>query len=71
MKEGAGWRSVGAGIRGLAWRILTLHGTPASAAAPTLPLAGMRGVEFTQRVMRPRRGMVLGDPAAEVIKIAP
>jgi|GEM_PF-4190805 len=31
----------------------------------------MRGVEFTQRVMRPRRDMVLVDPAAEVIKIAP
>ena len=41
--------------------------TPSS----TLPLAGLRVVEFTHMVMGPTCGMVLADMGAEVIKVEP
>jgi crotonobetainyl-CoA:carnitine CoA-transferase CaiB-like acyl-CoA transferase len=37
----------------------------------TLPLQGLRVVEFTHMVMGPTCGMVLGDLGAEVIKVEP
>jgi crotonobetainyl-CoA:carnitine CoA-transferase CaiB-like acyl-CoA transferase len=37
----------------------------------TLPLAGLRVVEFTHMVMGPTCGMVLADMGAEVIKVEP
>jgi len=40
-------------------------------SAATLPLAGIKVVEFTHMVMGPTAGMVLGDLGAEVIKIEP
>ncbi|RYX96793.1 MAG: CoA transferase [Comamonadaceae bacterium] len=43
----------------------------AAAAAPPLPLAGFRVVEFTHMVMGPTCGMVLADLGAEVIKVEP
>ena len=39
--------------------------------AKTLPLSGIRVVEFTHMVMGPTCGMVLGDLGAEVIKVEP
>jgi crotonobetainyl-CoA:carnitine CoA-transferase CaiB-like acyl-CoA transferase len=39
--------------------------------ARTLPLAGIRVVEFTHMVMGPTCGMTLGDLGAEVIKVEP
>jgi crotonobetainyl-CoA:carnitine CoA-transferase CaiB-like acyl-CoA transferase len=39
--------------------------------AQTLPLAGVRVVEFTHMVMGPTCGLVLGDMGAEVIKVEP
>ena len=46
---------------------------PEAAATPpdTLPLAGLRVVEFTHMVMGPTCGMVLADLGAEVIKVEP
>ena len=41
------------------------------AEAKTLPLSGIRVVEFTHMVMGPTCGMVLGDLGAEVIKVEP
>jgi crotonobetainyl-CoA:carnitine CoA-transferase CaiB-like acyl-CoA transferase len=40
-------------------------------ASPTLPLVGLRVVEFTHMVMGPTCGMVLADMGAEVIKVEP
>ena len=40
-------------------------------AAESLPLSGLRVVEFTHMVMGPSCGMVLADMGAEVIKIEP
>ena len=37
----------------------------------TLPLSGLRVVEFTHMVMGPTCGMVLADMGAEVIKVEP
>jgi len=37
----------------------------------TLPLAGVRVVEFTHMVMGPTCGMILGDLGADVVKIEP
>ena len=42
-----------------------------SSTPPTLPLAGLRVVEFTHMVMGPTCGMVLADLGAEVIKVEP
>ena len=39
--------------------------------AQTLPLAGVRVVEFSHMVMGPTCGMILGDLGAEVIKVEP
>jgi crotonobetainyl-CoA:carnitine CoA-transferase CaiB-like acyl-CoA transferase len=42
-----------------------------SESNPSLPLAGIRVVEFTHMVMGPTCGMTLGDLGAEVIKVEP
>jgi crotonobetainyl-CoA:carnitine CoA-transferase CaiB-like acyl-CoA transferase len=49
---------------------LPLAGLPPQAPA-SLPLAGLRVVEFTHMVMGPTCGMVLADMGAEVIKVEP
>lgn len=41
------------------------------AAPQTLPLAGLKVVEFTHMVMGPTCGLVLADLGAEVIKVEP
>ncbi|MBR0648291.1 CoA transferase [Roseomonas terrae] len=38
---------------------------------PSLPLAGIRVIEFSHMVMGPTCGMILGDLGAEVIKVEP
>ncbi len=45
--------------------------SPAPNPPCTLPLAGVRVVEFTHMVMGPTCGMALGDLGAEVIKVEP
>ena len=44
---------------------------PSPSTPCTLPLAGIRVVEFTHMVMGPTCGMALGDLGAEVIKVEP
>ena len=48
-----------------------MNTSPDSAAARSLPLTGLRVVEFTHMVMGPTCGMVLADMGAEVIKVEP
>ncbi|NOJ99972.1 CoA transferase, partial [Corallococcus coralloides] len=51
---------------------MTSSATPANPSPErTLPLAGLRVVEFTHMVMGPTCGMVLADLGAEVIKVEP
>jgi crotonobetainyl-CoA:carnitine CoA-transferase CaiB-like acyl-CoA transferase len=45
--------------------------TDADRTAATLPLAGLRVVEFTHMVMGPTCGMLLADMGAETIKVEP
>jgi crotonobetainyl-CoA:carnitine CoA-transferase CaiB-like acyl-CoA transferase len=47
------------------------HTKPAPADSRSLPLTGLRVVEFTHMVMGPTCGMVLADMGAEVIKVEP
>ena len=42
-----------------------------SMSGTSLPLAGLKVVEFTHMVMGPTVGVVLGDLGADVIKIEP
>ena len=44
---------------------------PSPSTPRTLPLAGVRVVEFTHMVMGPTCGMALGDLGADVIKVEP
>jgi crotonobetainyl-CoA:carnitine CoA-transferase CaiB-like acyl-CoA transferase len=47
------------------------RGTLDSGRSPPQPLAGLRVVEFTHRVIGPTCGRVLADRGAEVIKVEP
>jgi crotonobetainyl-CoA:carnitine CoA-transferase CaiB-like acyl-CoA transferase len=44
---------------------------PETSAAPDLPLAGLRVVEFCQMVMGPSCGLILADLGADVVKVEP
>lgn len=50
---------------------MTVGEGPAQHPAASLPLAGIRVVEFSHMVMGPTCGMVLADLGAEVIKVEP
>src|SRR5579864_4855467 len=41
------------------------------AASPSLPLSGLRVLEFTQNIMGPSAGLVLADLGADVVKVEP
>ncbi len=45
--------------------------SPLDTSGPSLPLTGLRVVEFTHMVMGPTCGMILADMGAEVIKVEP
>ena len=49
----------------------TRAGRHADDAAPPLPLAGVRVLEFSHTIMGPCAGMLLADLGADVIKIEP
>ena len=51
----------------------TTAGAPSGDDAPesTLPLAGLRVLEFCHTIMGPTAGLLLADMGAEVIKIEP
>jgi crotonobetainyl-CoA:carnitine CoA-transferase CaiB-like acyl-CoA transferase len=40
-------------------------------SAPSLPLAGLRVIDFTHMILGPSMGMILGDLGADVIKVEP
>ncbi|HUH85307.1 MAG TPA: CaiB/BaiF CoA-transferase family protein [Stellaceae bacterium] len=44
---------------------------PPDAAPPSLPLSGLRVLEFTQNIMGPSAGLVLADLGADVVKVEP
>jgi crotonobetainyl-CoA:carnitine CoA-transferase CaiB-like acyl-CoA transferase len=50
---------------------MTQVDSPAAGTLHSLPLAGLRVVEFTHMVMGPTCGMVFADMGAEVIKVEP
>ncbi len=50
---------------------MSIASTPVKSLPKSLPLTGLRVVEFTHMVMGPTCGMVLADMGAEVIKVEP